>query len=90
MNKKLILFKSPTCGPCKMFEPQLKKLAEQINAEYTFIDVTTELGLDYASKNGVTHSGEAWLMIDNDIKIRWNRPCAVEKLLADVKNIGVN
>lgn len=90
MNKKLILFKSPTCGPCKMFEPQLKKLAEAINAEYTFVDVTTESGLEHAKLYHVTHSGEALLMVNDEVKVRWNRPNAFEKLFAEVKEVGVN
>lgn len=86
--KKLILFKSPFCGPCKMFEPNLKEAAKQLNIEYEFIDVSTEQGLDYASEHGVKHSGTAWYVNDNNILITWEHPCSIEKLLSDINSVN--
>jgi thiol-disulfide isomerase/thioredoxin len=85
--KKLVIFKSPTCGPCKLFAPMVKQAAESIEAEYIEIDVSTEDGLKFASENGITHSGCAWYEVDNEIKIRWDKPVPATKLLADINNL---
>lgn len=85
--KKLVIFKSPTCGPCKLFAPMVKQAAEAIEAEYIEIDVSTEDGLKFASENGINHSGCAWYEVDNEIKIRWDKPVPATKLLADINNL---
>ena len=79
--KKIVLYKSPTCGPCKMFAPICKKCAEANCLEYEEIDVTTDEGLKKAEANNVTHSGVAMLVIDNVVKYTWDRPCPENKFM---------
>jgi thiol-disulfide isomerase/thioredoxin len=85
--KKLVMFKAPTCGPCKLFGPVVKQVAEEIGAEYIEIDVSTDEGNAFAEKNGITHSGCAWYEVDNDIKIRWERPVPPAKLKEDIGSL---
>ena len=85
--KKFVMFKSPTCGPCKLFAPMVKQAAESIEAEYIEIDVSTEDGLKFASENSITHSGCAWYEVDNEVKIRWDKPVPATKLLADINGL---
>lgn len=86
MDKKIVLFKSPTCGPCKLFAPVCKSVAEQISAEYVEIDVSTDEGFKFASENGISHSGTAWYEEDGKIKITWERPAPANKLIADIES----
>jgi thiol-disulfide isomerase/thioredoxin len=83
--KKIVLFKSPTCGPCKLFAPVLKGVAEKVGAEYVEIDVTSEEGFKYAEANGITHSGVAWYEENGDVKVKWERPAPEAKLLSDLQ-----
>ena len=85
--KKIVIFKSPTCGPCKLFAPQVKKAADELNLEYVEIDVTTDEGSKYARDNGITHSGCAWYSEDDQIKIRWEHPVPAAKLIADINKL---
>lgn len=87
MDKKIVLFKSPTCGPCKLFAPVCKSVAEQISAEYIEIDVSTDEGVKVAEANGITHSGTAWYEKDGKIKIKWERPAPANKLIADIESL---
>ena len=41
----LKFFKSPTCGPCKMFTPQIKSAIAETNVTEEDYDVSTETGL---------------------------------------------
>ena len=85
--KKFVLFKSPTCGPCRMFQPNLQAAANTLNAELEIVDVTTDEGLKYAQENGVTKSGVAWYEVDGEVKIRWERPYPTQKLLEDIEKL---
>lgn len=85
--KKIVLFKSPTCGPCKLFAPQVKRAVEELKIEYTEVDVSTDEGSKYAQENGITHSGCAWYEEDGEIKIRWDHPVSASKLITDIKNL---
>lgn len=80
------MFKSPTCGPCKLFAPVVKQVAEQIGAEYIEIDVSTDEGNKFASENGITRSGCAWYEENGEIKIRWEQPVPPTKLIADINS----
>ena len=40
--KKIVLFKSPTCGPCKLFAPMVKQAVKELNIEYQEVDVSTD------------------------------------------------
>ena len=85
--KKLVLFKSPTCGPCKLFGPMVKQAATELNIEYVEVDVSTDEGSKYARENGITHSGCAWYEEDGNIKIRWEHPVPAKKLIADIEKV---
>jgi thiol-disulfide isomerase/thioredoxin len=66
--KAILLFKSKMCGPCKMFEPQLKEVCETLNIDYIPVDVeencifklwkdlTTQ---ELINKFGISSSGKA-------------------------------
>ena len=83
--KKLILFKSPTCGPCKLFAPVVKSAAEKLEAEYIEIDVSSDEGFELAKKYGIRNSGSAVYEIDEKVKFKWAQPVPLDKLLADIK-----
>ena len=83
--KKLILFKSPTCGPCKLFAPVVKSAAEKLEAEYIEIDVSSDDGFEIAKKYGIRNSGSAVYEIDDEVKFKWTQPVPLDKLLTDIK-----
>ncbi len=85
---ELKLFKSPTCGPCKMFEPQLKQAAKECNINLSICDVTTDEGLVEANKFNITNSGQAILINDNNIILyRWPHPVPAKTIIEQIKSI---
>ncbi len=82
----LKFFKSPTCGPCKMFAPQVKKAVSETQIKEEDYDVSTSEGLTEAAKYNITHSGAAILTDDSGKQIFvWEHPVPANKLIDDIK-----
>lgn len=81
--KKFVIFKSPMCGPCKMFLPQIQIASKELNIPYEEVDVTTDEGFEKANNNKVSSSGVLILFEDDKEIKRWNRPCAAKTLIED-------
>ncbi len=83
MNK-IVVFVSPTCGPCQLFKPQLRKAALDTCADYEEIDVSTPDGLTEASKYNIQSSGQAIYFKDGEEKIRWTTPKPANLLISEI------
>jgi len=100
---KLLLFKSKTCGPCKMFEPQIVKASNETGIKYIPIDVeenniyhfwkdlTTK---DLLEKFAIQSSGILVLLINETIEdgptVMFERPCPADhiiKIINDKRNV---
>lgn len=97
---KLILFKSKTCGPCKMFEPQILKASEETGIEYIPVDVeenntyhfwkdlTTE---DLLKKFAIRSSGILVFLLDETKEdkptIIFDRPCPASNIIKMINNM---
>ena len=82
----LKFFKSPTCGPCKMFAPLVKKAVSETQIKEEDYDVSTEVGLAEATKYNVTHSGSAVLTDDTGkILFTWEHPVPSDQLIKGIK-----
>jgi thiol-disulfide isomerase/thioredoxin len=86
MNK-ILVFVSPTCGPCQLFKPQLRKAALETQSDYDEIDVSTEEGLEEAKKYNIQSSGQAIFFKDGEEKIRWISPKPANILVADINKL---
>ena len=83
--KELLLFKSPTCGPCKLFAPVCKQVADQLGITLIEVDVSTPDGLAIAKEYQISHSGCALYKESNEVKYRWERPVPANVMLADLQ-----
>lgn len=86
MNK-IVVFVSPTCGPCQLFKPQLRKAALETTSDYEEIDVSTEEGLEKAKQYNIQSSGQAIFFKNGEEKIRWSSPKPANILIEDIKKI---
>lgn len=98
--KAILLFKSKTCGPCKMFEPQLKDVCTTLNINYIPVDVeeTEEFNLwknlttsELIEKFAVSSSGKAVYLDDisneNCMMLVYERPKKAADIIKDIQNI---
>jgi len=97
---KLLLFKSKTCGPCKMFEPQVIKASAETGVEYVPIDVeesntyhfwkdlTTN---DLLEKFAIKSSGILILLMNEDVEdgpmVEFERPCAASNIVKTINDM---
>ena len=97
---KLILFKSKTCGICKLLEPQVRKAAETLEIEPTFVDVgedekfqlwkelTTK---DLLEKFDIRSAGKLVFLADDTKEdgpmILFERPQKAEDLLKSINGL---
>lgn len=66
-NKKLLHFYADWCGPCKMLEPTLKEIEEEIEIEHINVDDNQEI----AEKYGVM-SIPTLILVKNEDEIARN------------------
>ena len=97
---KLLLFKSKTCGPCKMFEPQVIMASKETNVEYIPIDVeednTYHLWKDLSTKDllekfSIQSSGVLVLLKDENKEdcytVRFERPTAASNIIKTINDM---
>lgn len=97
---KLLLFKSKTCGPCKMFEPQILKASQETGVDYIPIDVeennTYHLWKDLTTKEllekfGITSSGTLIILSNETVEdsqmVEFSRPCAAANIIKTINDM---
>lgn len=95
--KVILLFKSKSCGPCKMFEPQLKEVCETLNINYIPVDVEEsnvfELWKNVSTaelieKFAITSSGKAVFLqtaeVEDGPTIIYERPKRAADIIRDI------
>jgi thiol-disulfide isomerase/thioredoxin len=86
---KIILFKSDTCGPCKLFQPQCEEAAKTLSATFEAVDVNSDDNIDKCRRYNVMSSGIAIVLNgDNDENLiyQFDRPCAATFIVETVEN----
>lgn len=83
----LKFFKSPTCGPCRMFAPQIESAVKETGITKQVYDVSSDEGFEEAKKYGVTHSGVAILIDENsgNTLFTWQNPTKSDELVKTIK-----
>ena len=97
---KLLLFKSKTCGPCKMFEPQVIKASEETGVEYIPVDVEEDdefylwkklTTKELLEKFAIQSSGMLVFLIDeakeNGPMVLFERPCAAANIVRTINDM---
>ena len=97
---KLLLFKSKTCGPCKMFEPQIIKASKETSVEYIPIDVEEDdtyhlwkylTTKDLLEKFAIKSSGILVLLMNENIEngpmVEFERPCAAASIIKTINDM---
>lgn len=95
--KVILLFKSKMCGPCRMFEPQLKAACEECGVQYIPVDVeeneTFTLWKPFTTSEliqhfSITSSGRAVYIHDSDdenSQIVWfNKPTKKDEIIRNI------
>lgn len=64
--KKILAFKSTTCGPCRMVSPILEQVSKEMNVKLTEVYIDSDEGVNEAMMYGVSSVPTVFIMNDED------------------------
>ena len=85
----LVVYTSPTCGPCHVLKPQLKRVLDELGGAAQGVEIDIEAEQEIASQAGVTGTPTVQLFLNKElkqsfkgVKQRSEFKAAIEALLA--------
>ena len=64
----LVVYTSPTCGPCHVLKPQLKRVLEELGGRAQGIEIDIEADQEIAVQAGVTGTPTVQLFVNKELK----------------------
>ena len=67
----LVIFSSPSCGPCHVLKPQLKRVITELNGKVQGIEIDIDKDQDIAKQAGINGTPTVQLFKDKLLKREW-------------------
>jgi thioredoxin reductase (NADPH) len=67
----LVVYTSPTCGPCHVLKPQLKRVLDELSGRAQGVEIDIEADQDIAVQAGVSGTPTVQLFFDKELKQQW-------------------
>ncbi|MEB3165855.1 MAG: thioredoxin-disulfide reductase [Cyanobacteriota bacterium] len=67
----LVVYTSPTCGPCHVLKPQLKRVLEELGGRAQGVEIDIEAEQEIAQQAGVTGTPTVQLFLNKELKEQW-------------------
>ena len=67
----LVVYTSPSCGPCHVLKPQIKRVLDELQGEAQGIEIDIEADQEIAQKAGVNGTPTVQLFFDKQLKQQW-------------------
>ncbi|WP_414494649.1 thioredoxin-disulfide reductase [Synechococcus sp. MIT S9504] len=67
----LVVYTSPSCGPCHVLKPQLKRVLDELHGEAQGIEIDIEADQEIAQQAGVKGTPTVQLFFDKQLKQQW-------------------
>ena len=67
----LVVYTSPSCGPCHVFKPQLKRVLNELEGAAQGVEINLETDPEIASQAGVTGTPTVQLFFGKELKQQW-------------------
>ena len=67
----LVIFSSPSCGPCHVLKPQLKRVINELNGEVQGIEIDIDKDQEIAKQAGINGTPTVQLFKDKLLKRQW-------------------
>tara|TARA_Y100000589_G_scaffold87994_1_gene82234 strand:- start:2574 stop:3962 length:1389 start_codon:yes stop_codon:yes gene_type:complete len=67
----LVIFSSPSCGPCHVLKPQLKRVINELQGEVQGIEIDIDKDQDIAKQAGINGTPTVQLFKDKLLKRQW-------------------
>ena len=66
-----MVYTSPTCGPCHVLKPQLKRVIDELEGQAQGVEIDIEAEQEIAAQAGVTGTPTVQLFFDKELKQQW-------------------
>jgi len=70
-NPLLVVYTSPSCGPCHVLKPQLKRVLEELGGRAQGVEIDIEADQQIAVQAGVTGTPTVQLFFNKELKQQW-------------------
>jgi thioredoxin reductase (NADPH) len=70
-NPLLVVYTSPSCGPCHVLKPQLKRVLEELGGRAQGVEIDIEADQEIAIQAGVTGTPTVQLFLNKELKQQW-------------------
>jgi thioredoxin reductase (NADPH) len=67
----LVVYTSPSCGPCHVLKPQLKRVLEELGGRAQGVEIDIEAEPAIAEQAGVTGTPTVQLFLDKELRDSW-------------------
>ena len=67
----LVVYTSPSCGPCHVLKPQIKRVLDELQGEAQGIEIDIEADQEIAQQAGVNGTPTVQLFFDKQLKQQW-------------------
>ncbi len=67
----LVVYTSPTCGPCHVLKPQLKRVLSELGGKAQGVEIDIEADQDIAAQAGITGTPTVQLFQNKELKNQW-------------------
>jgi len=67
----LVIYTSPTCGPCHVLKPQLKRVLNELAGKAQGVEIDIEADQDIAVQAGITGTPTVQLFFNKELKNTW-------------------
>jgi len=67
----LVVYTSPSCGPCHVLKPQLKRVLAELEGQAQGVEIDIEADQEIAAQAGVTGTPTVQLFLRKELKQQW-------------------
>ena len=67
----LVIYSSPSCGPCHVLKPQLKRVLSELNGQAQGVEIDIEADQEIAEQAGVNGTPTVQLFFDKALQQQW-------------------
>ena len=67
----LVIYTSPTCGPCHVLKPQLKRVLSELDGKAQGVEIDIESDQEVAAQAGISGTPTVQLFMGRELKNQW-------------------
>ena len=83
----LVVYSSPSCGPCHVLKPQLKRVLEELSGEAQGVEVDIEVDQEIAQQAGVNGTPTVQLFLGKELKQQWRGVKQRSEFLSAIRSV---